>query len=300
MEGSGNVIKYCLFWLGNILAKFLPMRLATVAVHCGGWLYYVFFPSKRKVVTHNLEIVLGEKANKHEITTTVKKAFKSYSEYWCDFIMLPQMPREEILARLEVVNAEKLEEAVARGKGVIVALPHFGSWEAGAVYLSNLGRFSSVAEVINPPLLFELFCNLRRNLGINIFPYDKSADTRASLLGALGEGHIIALLCDRDLKGTGVEVNFFSRKTTLPPGVASLALKSGSPIFCACVFNRRDGIWFAKLTEPIYPEHFEPSDEAIAEIMQVVAGRLELLIAEDPSQWHMFLSPWSCTSQGKA
>ncbi|MDD5448185.1 MAG: hypothetical protein PHO53_03360 [Actinomycetota bacterium] len=289
MEGTGNVIKYRLFWLGNILAKFLPMRLATLIVHCGAWLYYAFFPSKRRVVTENLKVVMGSEADRRE----VRKAFKSYSEYWRDFLMLPQMPREEILARLEVMNAEKLEEAVARGEGAIVALPHFGSWEAGAVYLSNLGTFSSVAEVITPPILFEFFCDLRKNLGINIFPYDENAETRTKLLEALRDGHIIALLCDRDLKGTGVEVNFFSKKATLPPGAASLALKSGSPIFCACVFNREDGTWLGKFTEPIYPEHFEPSDEVIANIMQLVAGRIESLIAENPSQWHMFLSPWS-------
>src|SRR5450756_1223576 len=93
------------------------------------------------------------------------------------------------------VYKRQLIDAVAEGKGVIVVLPHYGSWEAGAVYLSSLSPFAAVAEVLKPPELFDLFVKLRAGVGIKIFPYDHSAETRDEMVSALRQGIMLALLC---------------------------------------------------------------------------------------------------------
>jgi KDO2-lipid IV(A) lauroyltransferase len=111
------------------------------------------------------------------------------------------------------------------------------------------------------------------------------------MVEALKGGQMLALLCDRDLKGTGVEVEFFGEKTTLPPGPASLALKSGVPIFCVNVRNTEDG-WVGRATEPIFARQDVPREEEIKRIMQEIARRLEELIRDDPAQWHMFMPSW--------
>ena len=52
-------------------------------------------------------------------------------------------------------------------------------------------------------------------------------DAGKAVLKALRDGHVVALLCDRDIEGTGVEVDFFGERTTLPAGPATLALRTG-------------------------------------------------------------------------
>jgi KDO2-lipid IV(A) lauroyltransferase len=178
-----------------------------------------------------------------------------------------------------------------------VVLPHYGSWEAGAVYLSSLSPFAAVAEVLKPPELFDLFVKLRAGVGIKIFPYDHSPETRDEMVSALKQGIMLALLCDRDLKGSGVEVEFFGEKTTLPPGPASLAMRSGSPIICVNVRNLDDGSWVGHATEPIYVRDSGNKDEAVQSAMQHIARTLEGLIREDPSQWHMFMPSWPSDRQ---
>jgi KDO2-lipid IV(A) lauroyltransferase len=282
---------YLLFLLADKLIGWLPIRFTRALAHTGGVLYYYCFPRKRRQITRNMRRALGPDASERRVRGTARRACRYYADYWVDIFWLPTRKREWVLGRFEKVNLQALDRAIAEGKGVLVVLPHYGSWEAGAVFLSSLCPFAAVAEVLKPPELFELFCRLRKDVGIDIFPYDHKPETRDAMVEALQRGTMLALLCDRDLKGNGVEVEFFGEKTTLPPGPAALALRSGSPILCVNVRNLANG-WVGHATEPIYVDGSRDKEEAIREAMQEVARRLEDLIREDPAQWHMFMPAW--------
>lgn len=285
------------FVLGQKMAMVVPTGVRRALALAGGNLYYYAFPRKRRLVTKNMRRVLGPGPSEREVRRTARKACRYYAEYWADILWLPTRPREYVLERFGKINLPALMKAVDAGKGVIIVLPHYGSWEAGAVFLSSLSRFAAVAEVLKPPELFELFCELRKGVGIDIFPYDSRPETRDAMVEALREGTMLALLCDRDLKGKGVEVEFFGERTTLPPGPAVLAMKSGAPIVCVSVRNVIDG-WVGQATEPIYVEDDGDREEVIGRTMQEVARRLEELIRVDPAQWHMFMPAWPSDRDG--
>ncbi len=283
---------YHVFRVSEKIVARLPIGVSKAIARAAGTLYYYAFPRKRKIVKKNMRRVLGAGASKRDVAKTARSSCRYYAEYWIDILWLPTRSREYILERFSKINEEPLVEVVKKGKGVIVVLPHFGSWEAGAVYLSSLGSFAAVAEVLKPPELFKLFVRLRAGVGIEIFPYDSKEETRERMVQALKSGKILALLCDRDLKGTGVEVVFFGERTTFPPGPAVLALKSGSPIVCVNVRNTGNAAWVGRATEPIYVTESGDRDNIIKETMQLIASRLEDLIRDDPAQWHMFMPAW--------
>lgn len=287
-------IVYYLFLIADKVIKTVPIKITRAVAHAGGTAYYYLFGAKRRLVQRNMRRALGADASDREVRGTARKVCRYYADYWVDIFWLPTKSREYVLERFEKTGEEPLERAVKSGRGALIVLPHYGSWEAGAVYLSSLGRFAAVAEVLKPRELFDLFCRLRKGVGIDIFPYDHKPETRDRMVEALKDNTILALLCDRDLKGKGVEVEFFGEQTTLPPGPAALAMRSGSPIVCVSVRNVEDG-WIGHATEPIWVE--EPADgsdrqEVIARTMQEVARRLEDLIREDPAQWHMLMPAW--------
>ena len=58
----------------------------------------------------------------------------------------------------------------------------------------------------------------------------------AAVLRALRANEVVCLLCDRDIQGGGVEVEFFGERTTLPAGPATLALRTGAPILPTAVY----------------------------------------------------------------
>lgn len=290
-------ITYYLFLVADKIVSVLPIGLTRAMARTGALLYLLAFPKKRHLVERNMRRALGPDAGEAEVRRTARRCSRYYADYWVDIIWLPTKTREYVLERFGRIHEEGLEAAAAAGKGVIIVLPHYGSWEAGAVYLSSLGRFAAVAEVLKPQELFDLFCRLRKGVGIDIFPYNHKPETRDRMIESLKSGTILALLCDRDLKGSGVQVEFFGEKTSLPPGPAVLAMRSGSPIVCVNVRNRDDGTWVGHAMDPIYVKSDGDQDKVIKETMQTVARNLEVLIREDPAQWHMFMPAWPSDRQ---
>jgi KDO2-lipid IV(A) lauroyltransferase len=290
-------IVYYLFVLADRVVAKVPIGITRAVAHAGALFYYYAFSKKRHLIQKNMRRALGPDATDAEVRRTARRACRYYADYWVDIFWLPMNTREYVLERFAKNNAPPLEAAAAAGKGIIIVLPHYGSWEAGAVYLSSLGKFAAVAEVLKPPELFDMFCRLREGVGIDIFPYNHKPETRDRMIEALKGGTILALLCDRDLKGSGVAVEFFGEPTTLPPGPAVLAMRSGSPIICVTVRNLDDGTWIGHAFDPIYVRVDDDRDAVIQETMQQVARNLEVLIREDPSQWHMFMPAWPSDRQ---
>ena len=284
-------IVYYLFVLADKIVAKVPVGIIRALAHAGAGLYLLAFPRKRRQVEKNMRRALVPGATDEEVKRTAFRAGRCYADYYVDIFWLPTQARESVLEKFGRINEAGLEAAVAAGKGLIVVLPHYGSWEAGAVYLSSLGPFAAVAEVLKPPELFDMFVRLRAAVGIDIFPYDSKPETRDRMVEALRGGTTLALLSDRDLKGTGVAVEFFGERTTLPPGPAVLAMRSGSPIVCVNVRNV-DGGWVGHAMDPIQVEAEGDKEEIIARTMQQMAANLEVLIREDPAQWHMFMPAW--------
>ena len=112
---------------------------------------------------------------------------------------------------------------------MILALPHLGGLDFAGAWLAGQGvAVTVVVEPVEPPELFDWFVDTRRKLGMQVVPL--GADAGAAVLRALRANRIVCLLCDRDLTGDGVEVEFFGERTTLPGGPATLALRTGAPL----------------------------------------------------------------------
>ena len=104
-----------------------------------------------------------------------------------------------------------------RARACILALPHIGSWEYGGAFLATQDLpMTAVAERIEPPELFDYFVEQRAAMGLTIVPLDKHSGS--TLLSTLRGGGLVGLLCDRDIEGTGIEVEFFGERTTMPAG----------------------------------------------------------------------------------
>ena len=68
---------------------------------------------------------------------------------------------------------EHLAEGMATGKGVVMALPHVGSWEYGGAFLATQDLpMTAVAERLEPPELFDFFVEQRAAMGLTIVPLD--------------------------------------------------------------------------------------------------------------------------------
>jgi phosphatidylinositol dimannoside acyltransferase len=131
----------------------------------------------------------------------------------------------------------------------------------------------------------------RRELGMNVVPLGPEAGR--AVLQALRANEIVCLLCDRDIKRAGVEVDFFGERTTLPAGPATLALRTSAPIFPVGVyFTRRVNGHHAVIRPPLPATRGGSLREDVARVTQALAHELEFLIRRAPEQWHLFQPNW--------
>jgi phosphatidylinositol dimannoside acyltransferase len=217
----------------------------------------------------------------------VDRGFRGYGHYWAEGAKLPAISKSVVSERFQI--AEGLEHLVAakeRGQGLIIALPHIGSWEWGGAFLDTIGlTMTAVAEELDPPELFSWFKKKREAMGIRIEPLNEHAGT--VLLSTLRDGGVVGLLCDRDIQDNGIEVEFFGERVTMPPGPATLALRTGATLVAAACYTGPGRDHYAVVTPPIDTTRSARLREDVRRVTQDVARELEHLIRRAPEQWHV-------------
>ncbi len=239
----------------------------------------------------NLRRVAGDA----DLDALVRRAMRSYLRYYLEAFRLPSMSRARILREFRLDGEELLEDDVTSGRGAIVALPHGGNWDlAGAWVAAHGWPIVAVAERLRPEGLYRRFVEFREGLGMEIIPLTGTEKPPLDLLvERLAKGYVVALLADRDLPGRGIEVEFFGARTTMPPGPALLALRSGAPLYAVDMWYERAGAR-AKLNGPVElpPPDAGPLTQRVRQVTQRMAEWFEAGIARHPEDWHMLQRMW--------
>ncbi len=76
---------------------------------------------------------------------------------------MPYVSRTDVHARFRLEEGQQhLDAAFAAGRGMVMALPHVGSWEWGGYWLALEGMpMTAVVERLEPERLFEWFVEQR-------------------------------------------------------------------------------------------------------------------------------------------
>jgi lauroyl/myristoyl acyltransferase len=251
---------------------------------------------QRAVVAGNLSTVLGLPPDDPLVQSAVRECFRLYGRYWYETFALRSMPAEEVHRRFTVEGLETIANAVQAGRGIVMALPHMGNWDAAGHWLCLKGfRMTAVAEELKPRSVYQLFLRHRRALGMGIVSLPPSGNVGSGvgqrLVRLLSENEVLTLVSDRDLTGRGVEVEMFGRRRRLPAGPAYLSLATGSPIATAAVYTTDEG-WHCRIDPPIEIERTGDTRRDVTTMTRILAEGFERSIAAAPADWHMFQPAW--------
>ena len=236
-------------------------------------------------------------ASLNELRNISKSSMRLYLRYWCDSFRIPDWSAERIIGTCKIVNEENLRNALASGKGCIVALPHVGNWDHAGSWACLTGApLTTVAERLKPESLFQAFLRYRQSLGMEVLPTD--GDHIVGVLAArLRAGRLVALVADRDLSSTGIVVDFFDEPASFPAGPAALAVQTGAALVPTFVkyLNPRDSGGF-NIEVQFFPPVADPGvglrSDRIQQMVIECAAVFEKSIRDHPSQWHMLQRFW--------
>ena len=176
-----------------------------------------------------------------ELQLLLAHAMSSYLRYWCDTFRIQDWSTSQIQSSVTLTRGELLLDPMREGRGVVIALPHSGNWDHAGAYFCSLGiPLVTVAERLKPEALFQRFLRYRQAMGFEVLSIDSRSF--ATLIKRAREKRLIALVADRDLSASGVDVNFFGFPARMPAGPALLAIKTGIPLVVAHVSYTQNGI----------------------------------------------------------
>ncbi|MDQ5856082.1 MAG: phosphatidylinositol mannoside acyltransferase [Actinomycetota bacterium] len=270
------------------LARVAPGGVATRIFRAGADLAARRDGPRARQLRRNLARVVPD-ATSAGLDALVREGLRSYARYWQETFTLPYADHDALLDRLDgaMEGVERLNDALARGRGVVVVLPHSGNWDmAGLWFVRHHGVFSTVVERLHPEALYQRFVDYRASLGFDIIPLTGAGNPTPRLLRRLRAGGVVCLLADRDLTGAGAAVQFFGGPARMPLGPARLAAVTGATLLVIGCWFTPDG-WGIRFHPPV-----PTRKRSAVEATQAVADCFAADIAAHPQDWHMLQPLW--------
>jgi phosphatidylinositol dimannoside acyltransferase len=243
-----------------------------------------------QVLEGNLRRVIGSEAPGDQLRGLSRQVLRSYARYWLEVFRLPVMPAGRLLGGMHVTgHIRTVFESPAAGRGVILALPHMGNYDLAGAWLIAKGAGSAtvVAERLKPESVYDRFVAFRESLGMEVLPASGGTSSAFGILAQrLRAGKTVGLVCDRDITGRGVEVEFFGEKARMMGGAAALAVQTGAALVPVILWFEGDQ-WGAHIHEEIPVPAEGDGEQKAAAMMQQVARLFEAGIRAHPQDWHM-------------
>lgn len=211
------------------LLSLLPLRLNHSLGVLLGYLVYRLSSDFRRIAQINIGLCFPEQMEEQRqglLKDSLMETGKGVTEVGALWFWRPDKVYD--LVR-EVSGQEFLEQAMARGKGVILAAPHLGCWEVVGVYCGRRWPMTNLYRPQRSKGMDILIRRARERTGTNVVPTDASG-VRA-LFKALANGELVGILPDQDPgREAGVFAPFFAVQANTMSLLPRLASKSGATV----------------------------------------------------------------------
>jgi KDO2-lipid IV(A) lauroyltransferase len=214
-----------------LLLKFLGLLPRSWALRLGegiGLLVGFAWGRLRRVGERNMELVFAQ-FDRQQRRALLRRVFRMLGRHLGEFSQFPKLHRGNIAGIVRYDGLPHYEQALAKGRGVLVLTAHFGAWELSSFAHALYGYpLHFLVRRLDNPFLDRLIEHYRTLSGNR--PIDKT-DAARQVLAALRRGEAVGVLMDVNTHPPeGVFCTFFGITCCTSPLVARFALKTGAPV----------------------------------------------------------------------
>ncbi len=278
------IYAFALAVVTTIRALPLPVCFA-LGQAIGATLWLLVVPYRRLAHANLAKAFAGEKSPA-ELRRLTFRHFTTLGANACSAFKVAAMTEDQLRRHHTIEGLEHVTDALAAGKGLVLAISHIGNWElfAQANFHARPWKTATVYQSLRNKQLDDLINRDRRAKGTATFDRKRGLN---KALGFLREGNLVAILVDQHAGDSGLWTPFFNALASTSPLAASLACRTGAPIVPMAVFTAGFARWRIS-ARPAIPYDPENSEQLTAD----VNAALESQIRESPADWFWVHNRW--------
>lgn len=265
------------------ITSYLPLPLAHRLGAGLGWLLFITPNSSKKVARINIALCFPDMSPRQQ-TSLLKETLIESGKTMAEMGIMWLGNSEYVLNQITSIEGEEhLTRAIEKHKGVLLAMPHIGSWELVNLYAA---RHYPVTSLYKPPhmkSLDNIIRESRQRTGATLVPTDTTGVRAVSK--ALKNGELVVILPDQQpylhMKN-GIFANFFGVPANSMTLMSKLADKTGADIVYAYTKRAPAGKGFTLVFKPASVNDDKKNLQHSVELMN---HDIEQVVLDCPAQY---------------
>lgn len=268
----------------------MPYRLLMAAGRVLGNLYYLLVKKERERAVAQMMPALN--LSEDEARKVVRESFVNLARNVLEILYMPHLNEKNFEQYIEIDHLERLKEALAEKKGVVIVTGHIGTWEwLSASFTLNGLPVTAIAKP-QPNMQYTNALNdLRKTIHVEIF--SRGTSELLSAARALRQGKILGFLSDQDGGPGGAFLPFLGKIASTPMGAAVFAYKFNSPVVPVFIIRQPNGKHKVLVGEIMRYEDTGDTDKDLFNFTARMTKIVEQVIRDNPTQWLWFQKRWN-------
>lgn len=257
-------------WLGSVLSS----------------LYYWCAVRNRKLALRNLRLALGPEIGDKRVKEIAKASFKTMGNVVLDTIKFKDLKPEQIRKLIDIEGSNHLDDALKKGKGVIVVSAHLGSFSLVGTRLNIDGHKANiVARHMRYKRLEKLFLKFCRQVGQRIIFNSPIVAFYRRCMRILSRNEIIIFELDQNFGTYGEPVVFFGRKAMVANGPIAISMRTQAVILPMFIVRNPNNTHVLKIEPPVELTSSGDKKKDMSDNLQRTINVIEKYIIKYPGQW---------------
>ncbi len=275
------------------LGKSLPRSVALPLFSAGGAAVHLLEGRGRRMAQTNLRHVFGAGTDARALS---RQVYRDLGRNVVDLARLETHSGPSLTEMVSTMGWNRLEQALARGRGVIGVTGHIGNWELMASYLGQQGvPLTVLASRLFNPSLDDRLTKLRRRHGVRTL-YRSEPGCLRKTLRILDRGEMLGIVMDLRTRARtqGIDSLFLGHPIRTVVGPARLAARSGASILPMACWRTPGDRFRLEIDAPV-PWENEPGtnrEMSWKETTDRCMESIERYILSAPTQWVWMHDRW--------
>jgi len=273
-------MKFFLFKLILASTAILPLKLIHLFGKAMGALSWKSNSRIRRIAEKNIQLCFPE-LNHSQQEELVKKVLYETGKVILETGMMWLGDTQKTLKLVKkTTNQQLIDDALKNNKGIILAMPHYGSWELTSLYCAEHYPMTTMYAPQGDIKVENLMREARQRTGAKLVPTDNTGIRAMSK--ALKQGEVISILPDQSPKSNGLFAAFFGTPCYTMTLLSKLAKKNNAVVIFTYAKRLQDSSGF----EIIFREAGEDFTQLeLEDSVKQLNLDIEKLIRETPYQY---------------